>query len=402
MNSETPIDPLSAAAAHAEIGVPSSGRSLPKRVVMRVTRFVLESQRAYNRGIVDAIQLLREGDRRLDERITVAAQEHDAATAGVRSELTGLQLALADQDVTTALTRAQAVDLAQAVQRLEARVAALDAAVASVRAEQDARRRHDRAQDSLVALFLREVRRQYPPAPDPVRMRALPDPDDELDRALDHAFTGTFDEVQALRSAYLPDVQPLTAHGRVLDVRPGRGEWLELLAQAGVPAYGVDPNSGVVAACRDRGLDVVHADVLDHLASVPDASLAAVTGFHVIERLGFRDLIELVDQAARVLRPGGALILETPNAANLVVGASAPRSPAGGRPVHPDVLDFVVSARGFADVELRFLHPDPARLEWSPEAQDFTVKPLEPVVERLNELLFGPRDVAVLGRRADD
>ena len=52
--------------------------------------------------------------------------------------------------------------------------------------------------------------------------------------------------------------------------------------------------------------------------------------------------------------------------------------------------------RGFADVELRFLHPDPARLEWSPDAQDFTVKPLEPVLERLNEMLFGPRDVAVL------
>jgi hypothetical protein len=53
-------------------------------------------------------------------------------------------------------------------------------------------------------------------------------------------------------------------------------------------------------------------------------------------------------------------------------------------------------------VEVRRLHPHPAPLEWSPEFDDLTVKPLAPVVERLNDLLFGPRDVAVLGRRVDD
>ena len=401
MNSETPIDPLASAAGHAEIGVPTSGSSLPKRVVVKLTRFFVDPQRAYNRGVVDAIQLLRNADDGLAAKLTQARQDHDATTAGLRSELTALELALGDSATFASLTRGQVVELARTVQRVEARLAELDGELAAVRAEQEARRRHDRAQDSLVGLFLREVRRQYPAAPDPARFRELPDPDDALDRALDDALAGSFTEVQAFRRPYLADVRRLGAHGRVLDVGPGRGEWLELLEQAGVPAYGVDPNPGVAAACRERGLDVVAAGVLEHLASVPDASLAAVTGFHVAQRLGFRGLVELVDQAARVLRPGGLLILETPNTANVVVGASAPRAHLD-RPVHPEVLEFVVSARGFADVELRFLHPDPARLEWSPEAQDLTVKPLEPVVERLNELLFGPRDVAVVGRRADD
>ena len=400
MNSEMPIDPLSSAAEHAEIGVPTSGSSLPKRVVVKLTRFFVDPQRAFNRGIVDAIQLLRHGQDRLAARLTQAQQEHDATAAGLRSELAGLELALADGATGASLTRGQVVELARAVQRIEARLGELDGERAGVRAEQEARRRHDRAQDSLVGLFLREVRRQYPAAPDPGRLRELPDPDHELERALSDAFAGSFDEVQALRRGYLADVHGLSAHGRVLDVGPGRGEWLGVLAQAGVPAYGVDPNPAVVAACREHGLDVVAAGVLEHLASVPDASLAAVTAFHVAERLGFRGLVELVEQAARVLAPGGVLILETPNTANVLVGASAPRSHLD-RPVHPEVLEFVVSARGFADVELRFLHPDPARFELSSEAQDLTMKPLEPVVERLNELLFGPRDVAVVGRRVD-
>lgn len=401
---ENPTDPLSSAATHAALGLPQAAqRSLAKRVVVRLTAFFVEPQRAYNQGVVDAVQILRTGHDHLGDRLAVHEDSSQAEAAATRSDLTRLQLALADNEVVAGLTRGQVGEFAAALQRLEGRIAALDAALTQVRDEQAARLRHDRSQDSLVGLFLREARRRHPEPPDDDRLRALPDPDRELDRAIEEAFAGSFDDVQARRSVYLSDVAPLAGHGRLLDIRPGRGEWLELLARAGVPAYGVDPDAGVVAAGRERGLDIVHADVLGHLASVPDGSLAAVTGFHIAERLGFRGLVELADQAARALRPGGLLLLETPNPANLVVGASARRSPpGGGRSLHPEVLDFVLAARGFADVELRFLHPDPACLEWAPDAHDFAVKPLEPVVQRLNDLLFGPQDVAVLGRRLDD
>lgn len=403
MNSKMPIDPLSSAIGHAELGLPVSGTSLPKRVVERLTRFFVEPQRAYNRGVIDAIRILRADDQQLAHRITVQGEDNDRAAARVRSDFTGLQVELSRGRTEAALTHGQVVELARTVQRLESRMAALDAGLGDLRSEQATRRQRDRSQQSLVALFLREVRRQHPSAPDPAAWRGLPDPDDELDLALEDAFAGSFDDVQARRSGYLSDVEPVSGKGRLLDIRPGRGEWLELLSRARIPAYGVDTNRAAVAACHERGLDVVHADALEHLASVPDGTLAAITGFHVADRLGFRSMVELVDHGIRALRPGGVLLLESPNPTNLLVGASGSRMhPASNRPLHPEVLEFIVSSRGFADVELRYLHPDPVPLEWSPDSHDLTVKPLQPVVERLNDLLFGPRDFALIGRRVED
>lgn len=141
MTPEMPTDPLSSAAAHAEIGGPQSKTSFAKRAVNRLTRFFVEPQRAYNRGVVDAVLLLRESHRQLGERVAIEGKEHEETAAALRSEVIKLQRALGESDTTTALTRAQVVDLAKSVQRIEARLASLDADIAGVRTEQESRRR---------------------------------------------------------------------------------------------------------------------------------------------------------------------------------------------------------------------------------------------------------------------
>ena len=70
----------------------------------------------------------------------------------------------------------------------------------------------------------------------------------------------------------------------MLDVGCGRGEWLALLKENDVPAYGVDLNPEVAARAGTRGLDVRTADALEHLRELPERSLAAVTAFHIAER----------------------------------------------------------------------------------------------------------------------
>ena len=143
--------------------------------------------------------------------------------------------------------------------------------------------------------------------------------------AFEDRFRGTEADVRERLAVYLPEVRSCVradAGGpRVLDLGPGRGEWLALLADAGVPARGVDDNGAMVEHLRGRGLDVAADDAACHLAALPDGALDVITAFHVVEHLDLESTLGLLAHAARVLRPGGLLVLETPHPANLVMGA---------------------------------------------------------------------------------
>src|SRR5581483_3834331 len=70
------------------------------------------------------------------------------------------------------------------------------------------------------------------------------------------------DEVRGRQRAY---VDMLRGHAPVLDLGAGRGELLTLLAEAGVPARGVDADGDMVAFARAEGVDVTQADLFDEL-----------------------------------------------------------------------------------------------------------------------------------------
>jgi hypothetical protein len=132
MTSETPIDPLESAEQHAGLQVPAAGAALPKRVVERLSLFLLGPQRAYNRGVIDAIRLLRADNEQLGERIALfdqrlsADSEAIARLAGLSAELRDLRAQSSEALTEGALTRGQVVDLAQALQRVEQLMAQLD------------------------------------------------------------------------------------------------------------------------------------------------------------------------------------------------------------------------------------------------------------------------------------
>jgi O-antigen chain-terminating methyltransferase len=221
--------------------------------------------------------------------------------------------------------------------------------------------------------------------------------------AFEERFRGSEADVRERLSVYLPPVREVVrpdARGpRLVDVGPGRGEWLALLAEAGLPAVGVDDNLPMVEHLRGRGLDVVHADGTAHLESVEPGSLDAVTAFHVVEHLDLDALLALLAAARRALRPGGLLVAETPNPTNLVMGAcNFHLDPTHRAPIPPAQLEFLVRAGGFAEVRTWALHPkedlDLSGLELagvSPAAS-------AAVALALQKGLFGPQDYAVLAR----
>lgn len=145
-----------------------------------------------------------------------------------------------------------------------------------------------------------------------------------------------------------------------LDIGCGRGEWLELLIEQGFQAQGVDLDDGMLQACRDRGLPAVQGDALSALQALPAESQTLISGFHIVEHIPFSVLQELVSEALRVLKPGGLLILETPNAENLVVGTNSfYLDPTHERPLPHQLLEFLVEYSGFARQKILRLQEAP-------------------------------------------
>ncbi|GAB2921289.1 hypothetical protein GCM10027093_70160 [Paraburkholderia jirisanensis] len=176
---------------------------------------------------------------------------------------------------------------------------------------------------------------------------------DDFYRALEDRFRGDRDVIKRRQRIYLPIVEALAARipKKMLDVGCGRAEWLELLSERGVPAEGLDLNEDFVRAGVDRGLSVFAADAMQHLRSQPDGAYALVSAFHVVEHLGFTQLLEFLKEAHRVVDDGGAILLETPNPANLVVGACTfYLDPTHERPIPSLLLSFAAEYSGFGRV----------------------------------------------------
>ena len=146
-------------------------------------------------------------------------------------------------------------------------------------------------------------------------------------------------------------VQWLT-QGPVLELAPGRGEMLSLLRDAGVEAYGVDSDEGMVEQAGQDGLDVRLGDALEGLRAAADGSLGGVFSAHFVEHLQPEVVAEVVRESARALAPGGHFVAATPNAACLsVMGHDFWRDPTHIRFYEPSLLAFFCAQAGLEVVE---------------------------------------------------
>jgi len=169
-------------------------------------------------------------------------------------------------------------------------------------------------------------------------------------RAFEDRYRGSRDLIKTRLQIYRPFLEGLAGAepATALDLGCGRGEWLELLGEAGFAARGVDLDEGMLAACRERGLNVLNDDAINALRTTPDGSLSVVSAFHVVEHIAFDQVQILIGEALRALRPGGLLILETPNSENLTVGTSSfYDDPSHLRPLPSKLLAFAVEFSGF-------------------------------------------------------
>lgn len=183
---------------------------------------------------------------------------------------------------------------------------------------------------------------------------------DALYLAFEDKFRGNKSDIQNRLKIYLPFIKSAynnTAKLSVLDVGCGRGEWLQLLKEEGYKAKGIDLNSMMVEEAKKANLDVEIQDVITYLKSLEHHSLSSITGFHIVEHLPFKTLIELLDLALMALANNGVAIFETPNPENIFVGSKLfYTDPTHLNPLNPETLKFLLEQRGFRNVQIKRLH----------------------------------------------
>jgi SAM-dependent methyltransferase len=183
------------------------------------------------------------------------------------------------------------------------------------------------------------------------RGRAGVAPEDDY-VAFEDAFRLSEDVIRERQRPYLA---LLGGRQPVLDIGCGRGEFLELLRDAGIAGRGVDLDAGMVSRARAKGLEVEQGDAVVYLEHVPDGSLGAVFAAQVVEHLPYERLLAFLRLSARKLAPDGRLIAETVN----------PHSPTALKnfwfdlthqhPVFPEVLLTLCRSIGFASAYV--FHP---------------------------------------------
>jgi O-antigen chain-terminating methyltransferase len=227
-------------------------------------------------------------------------------------------------------------------------------------------------------------------------------------------FEDRFRGSEAAIRARLADFVPYFAgQSNVLDVGCGRGEFLDLLREAGVPALGIDLNPEMVEVCRARGFDAAVADARTYLGGVADESLGGMIAVQVIEHLEPAYLSQLLALAFDKVRPGGKIVLETINPACWVAFfESFIRDLTHVKPIHPETLQYLLQASGFANVEIVYrapIAPEGKLQRVTPRAAHFDDRAADPLtelvasfnsnVDRLNERIFSFQDFAAIATK---
>ncbi len=110
---------------------------------------------------------------------------------------------------------------------------------------------------------------------------------------------------------YTKCLESIAPNQSLLEIGCGDGHFLSLAEANGHHAFGIDINSKAIQYAGDKGLEVQCCDIAEH-ARTSDNKYDCVCSFQVLEHL--IDVKSFLESATRLLKPGGRLILATPNA----------------------------------------------------------------------------------------
>ena len=131
----------------------------------------------------------------------------------------------------------------------------------------------------------------------------------------------------------------------VLEAGCGEGYGADLLATVARRVIAVDYDAETVAHVRRRypAVEVTEGNLA--ALPLPDASVDVVVNFQVIEHLW--DQPQFITECLRVLRPGGELLISTPNRITFTPGSDTPVNPFHTRELNATELAELLTDGGF-------------------------------------------------------
>jgi SAM-dependent methyltransferase len=411
---------------------PRGLRSRLAHFVWRLVAPAFERQQAFNSRLVDHLNRHAEVERDAShalERLNTLLQEYTTALATFQTHLvlffqqitwfveTKNRLDAASlMSVYDTVINDLTMELAQRSEHAAAWEARVNGRVTAIGAADDELRDSLASVQSATAVLKRELERSLqsrpagPDRPEEHARAAGPDRAASLDSykyvGFEDRFRGSQESIRARLTDYVPLFE---GRSDVLDVGCGRGELLDLFRASGIGARGLDVNHEMIEACLARGLDAVEGDLVGYLDSLPDGSLGGLIAIQVVEHLEPSYLMRALDVAFHKLRPGSPIVLETINPTCwFAFFSSYIRDLTHVRPIHPETLEYLLTASGFsrARINYRAPYPDADKLQPlapsrgdTPVVADF-VATFNSNVQRLNGLLFTYLDYAAIGQRA--
>lgn len=330
-----------------------------RRITRRATEADAERQKNFNVALLDLLAGVR--------------REIDSLRRDLKGDIESVQrdVRAADQALAMDLARVREL-IPVAAKRNDALIAALDQKI------------------ETLAVRIRDVIN-----PNAAAGLSAAQAEDFLYRRLEDGLRGSEREV---REALQPYADRARQQQPVIDVGCGRGEFLAMCREAGIDARGFDTNERSIADLKQRGLAADLAGVPECFSSYANQSVGSILATHVVEHLPVEVLFSLFAEAKRVLRPGGLLMIETPNAESLLVSASEFwRDPTHLAPRHPAALTLLAREHGFVIDEIRAVHPFPEGTRIAISESD--PPELRRVIDAINERLFGPQDLRLILRR---
>ncbi len=137
----------------------------------------------------------------------------------------------------------------------------------------------------------------------------------------------------------------------ILELAPGRGEFMRRMQEQGKRVLGVDIDEGIVEEARSKGLEVILGDALTFLQETQD-KFDGIFCAHFVEHLTSQQLIELLGLCRKALAGGGILVIVAPNPASLQIQLNEFwRDATHVRPYNLELLHFLFAYSGFEILE---------------------------------------------------